>query len=175
MIKKIFILGNMGSGKSTLAKIISEKLNIKNYDLDDIFWTKKFNKKRSEKARDKMFKKLCDKDKWIIEGAYSTWIEYGIKKADVIVLLKIPIKSLLWRITKRSIKREKQKNLGKERYQQSFKDYMNLIKATLKYYKRKDGKGFHQHKKLIDTHKAEFVIIKNNKDLKNFIENLDIK
>src|SRR4030043_112832 len=84
----------------------------------------KFNKK---------FRELCDKNKWIIEGAYATWIEYGIKKADLVVLLEISRKSLLWRITKRSIKREKQKNLGKERYQQSFKDYIQLIKATLKY------------------------------------------
>ncbi|MEJ2268107.1 MAG: AAA family ATPase, partial [Nanoarchaeota archaeon] len=159
-MKKIFILGNMGSGKSTLAKIISEKLEIKCYDLDDIFWTKKFDKKRSKKIRDKMFKELCDKDKWIIEGAYATWIEYGIKKAEVIILLKIPVKSLLWRITKRSIKREKKKNFGEERYQRSFKDYMNLIKATLKYYKREDGGGFHQHKKLIKKHKTEFIIIK---------------
>lgn len=171
-MKKIFILGNMGSGKSTLAKIISKKLKIKHYDLDDIFWTRKFNKKRSKKIRTQMFQKLCNKDKWVIEGAYATWIEYGIKKADVVVLLKIPIKSLLWRITKRSIKREKQKNLGKEIYQQSFKDYISLIKATLKYYNRKDNRGSQEHKKLTEKHKVEVVIIKHNKDLNNFIEKL---
>jgi len=166
---KIFILGTMGSGKSTLAKELSKKLKIKSYDLDDIFWTKKFNRKRSEKMRNKMFKGLCNKDEWIIEGAYSTWIKYGIKKSDVVVLFKIPVKSLLWRITKRSIKREKQKNLGKERYQQNFKDYIDLIKATLKYYKRKDGKGFHQHKELIGKHKVNFVILKNNREVNKFL------
>ncbi len=60
-LKRIFILGNMGSGKSTLAKKISKKLNISHYDLDDIFWSRKFNKKRNYKLRDKKFRELCDK------------------------------------------------------------------------------------------------------------------
>lgn len=161
-MKKIFILGNMGSGKSTLAKTISEKLNIKHYDLDDIFWKKKFNKKRDIKSRDKKFKELCNKKQWIIEGAYATWIEFGIKKADLVILLKIPLKSLLWRITKRSIKRN----------EENIKGWIGLTKATIKYYKRKDGKGFHEHEKLIDKNKVKFILIKNNKELNNFIKKL---
>ena len=158
-------------GKSTIAKKISDKLNIPHYDLDNIFWTK-FNKKRSEKAREIKFKELCNKKKWIIEGAYSTWIEYGIKKADLIVLLKIPMISLLWRITKRSIKREKQKNLGEERYQQNFKDYIQLIKVTLKYYTRNDGRGYLKHKELIEKSKVNFIILKTNREINDFIKNI---
>jgi len=50
--QKIFVLGTIGSGKSTFSKKLSLILKIKHYDLDDIFWTNKFNKKRSEGARD---------------------------------------------------------------------------------------------------------------------------
>tara|TARA_Y100000310_G_scaffold339688_1_gene433141 strand:- start:128 stop:652 length:525 start_codon:yes stop_codon:yes gene_type:complete len=168
--KKIFVLGTVGSGKTTFSKKLSSILKIKHYDLDDIFWTNKFNKKRSEKERDKKFKELCNKNKWIIEGVYSTWIEYGIKKADIVVLLKIPKTSLFWRITKRSIKRKKEKQLGKERYNQNFKDYLGLLRATNRYYNKNFNRGYYQHKKLIDRNKVKFVILKTNKEIDNFLK-----
>lgn len=171
-LKRVFIIGNMGSGKSTLAKKISKKLNIQHYDLDNIFWTRKFNKKRNETNRDKKFKELCNKKEWIIEGAYSTWIEYGIKEADLVVLLKPSLISMLWRITKRSVKREKLKELGKVRYKQSFRDYFDLLKATIKYYYRKDDRGYSKHKELIDNNDVKFVILKTNKEVNDFMENI---
>jgi len=170
--KRIFVLGTVGSGKTTFSKKVSSILNIKHYDLDDIFWTNKFNKKRSEKARDNKFKELCNKKDWIIEGVYSTWIDYGIKKADLVVLLKIPKISLFWRITKRSLKREKQKQLGKKRYNQNFKDYIGLLKASNRYYNKNFDRGYYKHKALIDKNKVKFVTLKTNKDINNFFEEI---
>lgn len=37
-IKKIHIIGGSGSGKTYIADRISEKLDIKTYDLDELFW-----------------------------------------------------------------------------------------------------------------------------------------
>jgi adenylate kinase family enzyme len=170
--KRIFILGTVGSGKSTFAKKLSKILKIKHYDLDDVFWSRKFNKKRSEVNRDKEFKELCDKKEWIIEGVYSTWIDYGIKKSNLVVLLKIPKISLSWRITKRSLKREKQKKLGKKRYKQNFKDYLGLLKAVNNYYKKKFARGYYKHKELIDNHKVDFVVLKTNKQINNFFDDI---
>jgi len=170
--KKIFILGTVGSGKSTLAKRISNKLKIPTHDLDHIFFAKTFNKKRNEKSRDKKFKELCKKKEWIIEGVYSTWIEYGIKKADLVILLKIPKKVLFWRITKRTLKREKSKKLGKERYQENFKDYLKLLRATKNYYNKKFTRGYYKHKELINTNKIKFVALKNNKQINEFLKKL---
>jgi adenylate kinase family enzyme len=169
--KKIFILGTVGSGKSTLAKELSKKLKIKHYDLDDVFWTKKFNQKRTEKERDKLLLKICKKKSWIIEGVYTDWIEKGIKKSDLVVLLKIPFRVLLYRITKRTLKREKSKLKGKERYNENFKDYLNLLRAAKRYPK----KSYLQHKELVDKHKVNFIVIQKNKEIKNFIKEIEIK
>ena len=168
--KKIYILGTVGSGKSTLAKELAKKLKIKHYDLDDIFWVRKFNKKRKEKDRQKKFKHLCDKKEWIIEGVYSTSIDYGIKKANLVVLLKISKKTLLWRITKRSFKREKQKKLGKLGYKQGFKNYLGLLKATKNYYKKDFDRGYIKHRELTEKYSSKFIEIKNNRDLKNLLK-----
>ncbi len=129
-------------------------------------------KKRNYKSRDKKFRELCDENKWVIEGAYATWVEYGIKKTDLVVLLKIPKKNLLWRITKRSIKREKEEKIGKEKYHQNFRDYLQLIKATLRYYVRKDGRGYLKHKELIEKNKVDFIILKTNKEINNFLKEI---
>jgi adenylate kinase family enzyme len=35
---KLHIIGGPGSGKTYISNLISSQTNIKNYDLDDIFW-----------------------------------------------------------------------------------------------------------------------------------------
>jgi len=171
-IKRVFILGTVGSGKTSLARKLSEKLNIDHYDLDDIFWTKKFNKKRNEKQRDELLKKIISKKKWVIEGVYTNWIEAGIEKSDLIVLLKIPFRTLIYRITKRTIKKEKSKSKGKKKYNENLKDYMGLIKAAKKYYKKTHTGGYFKHKEFVDKHKVNFVILKSKKQINKFLEEL---
>ena len=39
-INRFYIIGPEGSGKSTLARIISKKLKIEHYDLDDLVWSR---------------------------------------------------------------------------------------------------------------------------------------
>ena len=84
--RKILIFGATNSGKSTLAKILSKKLKIRHYDMDDIFWKRKYDQKRTDKQCEKLLKIKCKKKQWIIEGAYSRWVECAIKSADFIIL-----------------------------------------------------------------------------------------
>jgi len=115
---------------------------------------------------------LCKKKKWIIEGVYSDWIDYGINEADLVVLLKIPKTSLFWRVTKRTLKRERQKQLGQERFEQNFKDFVGLLKAINKYYKKNYDRGYYKHKELIDKNKVKFAILKTNEDINNFFKGI---
>jgi len=173
MVKRIFILGTVGSGKTSLARELSRKLNIEHYDLDDIFWTKKFNKKRNEKQRDKLLKNIICKKKWIIEGVYTDWIDEGIKKGDVIIILDIPFRSLFYRITKRTLKKEKSKQKGQEKYKENWRDFLGLIKAA-KRYKINSG-AYYKHKKIIDKHKVNFVILRSKKQINKFLKEVTEK
>lgn len=164
-LKRIFILGTSGSGKTTLAKQISKKLKIKNYDLDDIFFIRKFDKKRTEKSRNKLFSKLIKKRKWIIEGVYSDWIENGIIKSDLVILLDVPFRKTAYRVYKRFRSRT-----GK--YKETWKDFFNLLKFIKRYKKKNNPKGYNLHKKLIDKHRVNFIKIKNNKQLNDFLDGL---
>ena len=162
--KRIIILGISGSGKTTLANQISEKLNIQSYDLDDIFFTRKFDKKRGEKSREKLFNNLVKKRKWIIEGVYTTWIEEGIKKSDLVILLDIPFRKTSYRVSKRYFSR-------KGEHRETLKDLIKLINFIRKYKSKKNKRGYGLHKSLIDKHKADFIILKTKKEINSFLEN----
>jgi len=167
-LDRIYILGTVGSGKSSLAKRLSKLLGASHYDLDNLVWTKTLRKKFSEKTRDKKFNNLIKKRKWVIEGAYSRkWIEKGIKKSNLIILLKPSFKKLLFRITKRFLRR---KSCG--RNWESWKDYVGLLNAGKDYNKKGADTGYYRHKKMIDKHNVNFVVIKNNRQLKEFLNNL---
>jgi len=166
--KRVVVLGTVGSGKTSLARELSKKLNIKHYDLDDIFWTKKFNEERGEKQRDKLLKNILSKKKWIIEGVYTDWIGRGIENSDNVIILDIPFRSLFYRITKRTLKREKSKQKGKERYKENWGDFLGLIKAAQRY--KRDSGAYYKHKKMIDKHKVNFVILRSKKQINKFLK-----
>lgn len=168
-INKIYILGTSGSGKTYLANQLSRILKIKNYDLDDIYWIKKFTIKK-EKRRDKLKKLLKGKKQWIIEGIYTDWAIDAVKKSDFIILIDTPFKTRAYRILKRYIKRKIKGN------SESIKDCFNLIKYSSKYKKEhKNPESYQNHKSIIKRHNKKFIIIKNKRQINRFLNNLKSK
>ena len=86
-LSKIYIIGTSGSGKSFLSRKLSEKLGIQRYDLDDLYYSRKYTVERSPWKREQMLRKIASRKKWIIEGVYGSWIESALKKADLVILL----------------------------------------------------------------------------------------
>lgn len=160
---RILILGCSGSGKTFLAQKISKNLNISAYDLDDIFFERKYNIKRNENDRIKLLKKITKGKKWIIEGVYSSWIDDAVKKSNLVILLDIPFRFLAWRIFIRYLLRYFKGN------KESFKDMIILIKYAFKYKSKNQTSGLHKHNELINRHSAKYVIIKNKGQLNELI------
>tara|TARA_Y100000034_G_C6652209_1_gene285523 strand:+ start:56 stop:574 length:519 start_codon:yes stop_codon:yes gene_type:complete len=164
--KKIYILGTSGSGKSTLAKKLSEGLKIKSYDLDDIYWYKKYTKKiKKSKRRGKLKQLIKGKKKWILEGIYTDWSDEAIKKADLIIWISTPSRVLSWRIFKRYMKR-------KGELDETLRDCINLIKYARGYKKHPSSTGYEAHKKVIKKHTKKVVVLKNNRQIKKFLKDI---
>ena len=106
MIKgdKILVVGANGSGKTTFAGKLSLKLNIKHYELDNIFWKPNWQESESEEFRGKV-NKITQKESWIIDGNYSRNQDLTIGRADTIIWLDVPYPKMLYRVSKRSIYR----------------------------------------------------------------------
>ena len=162
---KIFIIGTMGSGKTTLANKISEKLSIKNYSLDDIYYIKKYDKKRSEIKRKKKLKELLKKKKWIIEGVFNNWTEDIFKEANLVIWLDLNPHYIVRNLLKRFFKKEDDKA--------NFQNIKKASKYALNY--RKGSKKFVYHKLMIKKHKVNLVHIKTRRQLNDFLKTLKRK
>lgn len=161
---KIFITGISGSGKTYLSKKLSEKYNISTFDLDDIYFKKKYIEKRlPEEAEKILSKKLENLDNWIFEGIYHDWIGELLKKSDRIVWIDLNKNLVSWRIFKRFFKRRKE-------YKESFWNMLSLIRFQRQYRKIRNGKElsfFDIHSKVLLPYKSKVIKIQNKEDLEN--------
>lgn len=85
---KILIVGDSGRGKTTLANKLADKLEIKKYSTDDLFWEVKYTKPRDKAISIDIVTELCKKEKWIIEGSTKHLIAPGLESADLILLMR---------------------------------------------------------------------------------------
>lgn len=131
---RIFIIGSSGSGKTYAAEKLSNLFNIKNYELDDIYWdnsSTNYNTKSPEKKRNKKLFQITNKKDWIIEGAYTKeWVYPCFSKADYIILLNpaayLRDKNMVVRFIKRKFNFSKSKK-------ESIQGIVSLIKWNHNY------------------------------------------
>lgn len=113
---KLYITGSVGSGKSTFARQISKITNIPCTHLDELMHTpcsseKWGNIRRSDEEIDSEFNSILTADNYIMEDNGRERFVDGMKNADKIIVLDIPLKVRKYRIVKRWI----MQNLGIEK------------------------------------------------------------
>ncbi|MDP4012641.1 MAG: AAA family ATPase [Candidatus Nanoarchaeia archaeon] len=165
---RIYIIGTMGSGKSTLAKKLSKKLKIPYYDLDDIFYARKYTVIRSYEECEKLLKNLTKKKKWIIEGVYSKWVESGIKRSHLVICLEIPFLISVYRVISRRFKR-------KGNFNENWRDYFRMLKHNYQYSvsSKKDTWGYRPrklHDSYIKKHNKITIHLNGTKEINKFVE-----
>lgn len=158
---KILILGIVGSGKTTLARKLSNKLNIKHYEIDSIVHDDSIGKKRSLDEQIKIFNKI-NKNSWILEGTPRKNQEHIINSANIIYFIEIPKYIRYYRIIKRFIKQK----LGIESV--NYKVDISLLKDMFKWTKEYEKNKENIIKELNKTNK--FVLLKNKKDINKILE-----
>lgn len=86
MVDRISIVGGPGTGKTTLGNILSKIFEIPVLHIDGLFY--EANWVESDKnVRDKKILEFANKEKWIIDGNYSSTLKQRIDKADLIIFL----------------------------------------------------------------------------------------
>ncbi len=166
-LNRVYIIGITGTGKTSLAKKLSSILKIKAYDLDDIFWKRKYDLKRDEKQRSKILNKIVKNKSWIIEGVYTLWVNNAIKKSDLVIWLNFPFYILAYNILKRFILRT-----GK--HKESIIDLFLLLKYAYRYKKKDQKAGFYEYKELIENNKVDYIYLKNKKEISKFLNELNL-
>ena len=136
---KIYIIGPVGSGKTTLARKLSDKYNIKYYQLDKVAWDDdNGNVKRSDEEVSKIFNNILKNKSWIIEDVGRSKFKKGRSEADVIYYIKLSRLKSYYRVTKRWIRQR----LGVEVYNAppNFKQLLYFISTVNSYYGKQRAK-----------------------------------
>ena len=135
-MKKIVIIGACGSGKTTLGHQLSQKLQIKATDMDELYWLPGWKRRPFQEFVD-LVKQATSKEKWIICGNYSKLQHLTLGDADTIIWLDLPFFTLLWRIIKRSIEQAINRSTICNGNRQSFAQFLWLFNHLFKSYWKK--------------------------------------
>jgi len=163
----------VSSGKTTLARKLSEKLNIQYQSLDEVVhipdktnpWG---NRKREVEERDKIFYSIIQQSMWIIEDTGRPCFAEGLKVAELIVLLEVPKRIRNYRIIKRWVKQR----LGFEKclYNPNF-----IILKCMFHWSKDYELGIDNLKERISPYQEKVIVLKNNREIKNFISKCTIQ
>jgi adenylate kinase family enzyme len=101
--KRIHIFGGPASGKSTLARKLSAKLGLPYVELDAFFWdddSEHYDIRRDPEKRDALLAEAAAKEAWVSEGVYWKWCDAAFERAELILVLDLPLwlrQVRLWR------------------------------------------------------------------------------
>lgn len=163
-MKKIYIIGIVASGKTTMSKELSKKLLIPYYELDNVVYTKK-NNKRYKRTNEELFEVINDinmNNSWIFEGVYRESYKYILDYSDTIIFLDVPLYIRKIRILKRFIMQ--QFNLEKSEYKSDLKMLKMMFKWT---------KDFETNRcifeKMLNEYSSKLVVISNKNELRKLL------
>ncbi len=166
--KRIYVVGPIGSGKTFFSKKMSKKLKIPCYQEDYVVFSKNYKTKKWEVSNDnkidRFIQSILRQKEWIIEGVGQEKLQKVHKKTELFILLEPNVIIRIYRIIKRFLKRKMKKEIyGHEKdltILNQFKFVCSLIKATIIY--KRETYSF------LQTYSDKTIILKKNKEIKNF-------
>lgn len=162
--KRILIVGDSGRGKSTFAKVLSNKLNIKQFSTDDFFWKIKYSVAEDKETSIKNISKIYNQKSWIVEGATRVLVKEGIEKSDQIICLIYPnLLFQFWTLYKRKLTR------ADETWSNLFNFYKHLFDKKFKL-------GVHKNKETIEEmikpYAGKTIKLYSFNEIDNFVQSL---
>lgn len=101
---RILVYGVTGSGKSVLAERIGTAVNIPWYLVDDLTWEPGWVTVPVEEQRI-LISAICAQERWVLDSAYSNWVDIPLSRAELIVGLDYPRWFSLARLIRRTVRR----------------------------------------------------------------------
>ena len=116
-VRRVSVVGNSGSGKSTLARELAASLGVPHLELDSVF-----HQPGWEPLPEGEFRRLvtarAGEDGWVIDGNYSVVRPIVWARADTVVWLDLPkrtvIRQVAWRTLRRAVTQQELWNGNRE-------------------------------------------------------------
>lgn len=162
-MNRIHICGTYGTGKTTLAIRLSELEMLPSYHLDDLKYEVKYSKIREVEERIKLLEDICSQEKWIIEGTWTSFAEESFAKSDIVIHMAFPKLFCSYNVLRRYLGRGKLED-------DTFLGMIELVRQIKLYYESDQEVSFSKHQALIKKYKKPSILIRNKKEIDNFIK-----
>lgn len=100
----MLIYGVTGSGKSVAAQKIADRLRLPCHLVDELTWQPGWTPVDPDEQR-RRFDAIASADSWVLDSAYSTWLDVVLARAELIIGLDYPRWFSLQRLLRRTAAR----------------------------------------------------------------------
>jgi adenylate kinase family enzyme len=104
VVERILVYGVTGSGKTTLAEQVSARTGLPWHSVDELTWQPGWVQVQPEEQRRRVID-ICAGPRWVLDTAYSQWIDVPLARAQLIVALDYPRWLSLARLVRRTFGR----------------------------------------------------------------------
>jgi adenylate kinase family enzyme len=116
-VQRVSVVGNSGSGKSTLARELAASLGVPHLELDSVFHQPGWEPLAQDEFR-RLVTARAGEDGWVIDGNYSAVRPIVWARADTVVWLDLPKRTVMrrvaWRTVRRAVTRQELWNGNRE-------------------------------------------------------------
>jgi adenylate kinase family enzyme len=122
-VRRVSVVGTSGSGKSTLAKQLAAVLGVPHLELDSVFHQPDWESLPRDEFQ-RLVTERTSADGWVIDGNYGAVRPIIWARADTVVWLDLPkrtvMRQIIWRTFRRVAGREELWNGNRERWRNFF-------------------------------------------------------
>jgi adenylate kinase family enzyme len=101
---RVNVVGTSASGKTTFARALAARLNVPAVELDALHWEAGWTEAPLELLRQRVADATAG-DGWVIDGNYSAVRDIVWARAEAVVWLDFPLRTVLWRYAVRTQRR----------------------------------------------------------------------
>ncbi|MDQ3691471.1 MAG: adenylate kinase [Chloroflexota bacterium] len=103
-MRRINVVGTSCSGKTTLARSVATRLNVRHVELDALFWGPDWTPVPETTFRQRLAAALAGDD-WVADGGYSPVRDLTWSRADTVIWLDYPMRTVIRRWAGRTLTR----------------------------------------------------------------------
>ena len=102
--RRINVIGTSAAGKTMLAASLAGLLRIPHIELDALHWEADWTEVSPEVMRERVTAAIAG-DAWVVDGNYAVVRDLVWARAEAIVWLDLPLRTILWRFASRTARR----------------------------------------------------------------------
>src|SRR5438552_8732814 len=102
--RRISVVGTIGSGKTTFASKSAQLLDVPHIELDALHWEPNWVEAPNDLFRQRV-KQSLQGDSWVVDGNYHQVRDIVWSRADTVVLLDCPFRTIVARLARRTLMR----------------------------------------------------------------------